>query len=357
MSWSLVIVDDGITNRLQSLVGKTSLTEYDYFYGVSDTDDGFAATHGNLVFQSALAVSRAYDVIDLKVGVPDNPSFSSRLIEAALRDTLDSPEYAIGAINLSFSGPAYPFAYADEISLLAARGILCVASSSNNGTNAALERSGYPAAMPEVISVGSHDGNGRPSEFSNNGPGVDILADGEDMPRAGIDGTSFSAPRVAATVTHVQAIVDGLTGGVLGIAQMIDVLQLGGAGPRSRPDPADGRTRYFLHDHDRSLDYAWDHYGGSPVRALEYVASHPDLIVALGADARAGQLHFQRNGSVEQRDITFDGLDYIASYDDLVEAFGADAAAGAAHFIRSGCPRGAQPSPSTAWTTSHPTTI
>ena len=123
---------------------------------------------------------------------------------------------------------------------------------------------------------------------------------------------------------------------------MIDVLQQGGAGPRSRPDPADGHTRYFLHDHDGSLDYAWSRYGGSTTLALEYVASHPDLINALGADARGGQLHFERMGSIEQRAITFDSIDYIASYTDLVSAFGADGAAGAAHFITAGSPRGPQ---------------
>ena len=191
-----------------------------------------------------------------------------------------------------------------------------------------------------MICVGSHDGAGRPSDFSRNGPAVDILADGEDVPRAGSDGTSFAAPRVAATVTHVQAIVDGLTGNVLNVAQVIDVLQQGGAGPRSRPDPADGHTRYFLHDHDGSLDYAWSRYGGSTKVALEYVASHQDLISALGADARSGQLHFERMGSIEQRAITFDSIAYIASYTDLASAFGVDGQAGAAHFITAGLREG-----------------
>ena len=262
------------------------------------------------------------------------------MIEAALQDALRRPDLAIGAVNLSFGGPGYPFAYADEIALLAARGALCVASAGNEGLRGTIERPLHPAALAEVIGVGAHDGTGLPSAFSNNGPGVDILADGEDVPRAGFGGTSFAAPQVAATVTHVQAIVHGLTGGLLDVAQMVDVLQQGGAGPLSRPDPADGRTRYFLHDHDGSLDYAWQHYGGSPTRALEYVASHPDLVGALGADARSGQLHFERHGSVEQRAITFDGLDYIASYGDLIRAFGADAAAGAGHFIRAGSREG-----------------
>ena len=96
-------------------------------YGIVDTDDGVAATHGNLVFRSALAVSRAYDVIDLKIAAAGAGNYFSDVIEAALQDALRRPDLAIGAVNLSFGGPGYPFAYADEIALLAARGMLCVA--------------------------------------------------------------------------------------------------------------------------------------------------------------------------------------------------------------------------------------
>ena len=133
----------------------------------------------------------------------------------------------------------------------------------------------YPARLPGVIAVGSHDGNGRPTDFSNNGPGVDLLADGEGVPqsralRDQLRGTAGGGDRDArAGDRRGPDRVDDWTP-----RQMIDVLQQGGAGPLSRPDPADGRSRYFLHDHDGSLDYAWSHYGGTPTRALEYVASH-----------------------------------------------------------------------------------
>ena len=210
----------------------------------------------------------------------------------------------------------------------------------NDGDQFSLESPLYPAALRNVIAVGSHDGAGNPSDFSQNGRSVDILADGEDMPRAGLDGTSFAAPRVAATVTHVQAIVFGLTGHVLNANQMIDVLQLGGAGPRSKPDPADGHTRYFLHDHVRSMDYAWSHYGGSPTKALEYIASHQDLIAAFGAEPLAGQRHYERAGSIEERSITFDALPYLASNGDLIAAFGANEQAAAAHYITAGLREG-----------------
>ena len=69
-----------------------------------------------------------------------------------------------------------------------------------------------------------------------------MLADGEGVPDQGANGTSFAAPQVAATVANVQAIVWGLAGHALGLGAMVDVLQQGGNGPRSRVDPADGST-------------------------------------------------------------------------------------------------------------------
>jgi hypothetical protein len=336
----LIIVDDGITNGLQRRIGKSTIIEANYFFGRRDTDEGVSNTHGNNVFLSALSVSRAYDVIDLKVGSALSEFLENDLIEDALQDAIDTPDPPVGAINMSFGAPFFPSRYADEINLLAKRGILTVASAGNDGIRQAIEAPSFPAALGSVIAVGSHDGNGQPSAFSQNGPGVDILADGEDVPRQDVDGTSFAAPQVAATVTHVQAIVQGLTGERLGVAAMIDVLHVGGAGPLSLPDPADGRTRYFLHDHAASLDYAWTRYGGSPLLALEYIASHPDLIRDLGPNARAGQLHYENVGAVEQRTIGFDPLEYVASYVDLTRAFGLDPQSGALHYIANGFAEG-----------------
>jgi hypothetical protein len=333
-------VDVGITNALQASIGKPTIAEYDYYSNSSDTDNGIADTHGNDVFLSALGSSIAYDVVDLKVGSAMTGMLSEFAIERALQDVLASNMLPIAALVMSFGGLTWPSSYADEIGELATRGVICVASSGNSADDGTLEVPLYPAALPDVICVGSHDGAGNPSIFSQNGPAIDILADGEDMPSPGKAGTSFAAPQVAATVTHVQAIVSGLTGTLLSVAQMIDVLQQGGAGPRSQIDPADGRTRYYLHDHVGSLDYAWTHYGGTSTRALEYVASCRDLISAIGVNAFDAQRHFVRHGSVEQRTITFDGLEYIASYSDLITAFGSRRDLGSVHFIEHGLAEG-----------------
>jgi hypothetical protein len=341
MTWSMVVMDEGINNDVQIAAGKSTVYEYDYFWMTTDTDVGVSNTQGSRVFLSALAVSSAYDVMDLKVAIGVNTAPGSNLVYQALNDIIEMGQPNIGAINMSFTGQASEFAH--QIKHLANLGILTVAAAGDAGSHAALESPSSPAALPYVIAVGSHDGSGNPSVFSQNGPGVDVLADGEHMPWLESHGTGMATPRVAATATHVQAIVQGLIGARLSVDGMIDALQQGGAGPLSNPDPADGATRYFLHDHAGSLDYAWSRHGGTDTKALEYVASYADLIGELGADPAAGRLHFEQQGSVEERAITFDGLDYIASHGDLIRAFGADAQQGAIHYITSGFRDGRAP--------------
>src|SRR3954464_15691752 len=233
MTWSLAILDDGITDAAQARLGKATAVEYDFYYQATQTDDGVPNTHADSVYLSALRTAAAYDVIDYKVANAAMGEYLSAPIEQALDQILAHPEVHVGAVNMSFGGPGYPYGFADEISELAARGIPCVVAAGNGGTKAAFEGPLYPAALPDVICVGSHDGAGHPSTFSQNGPAVDILADGENFPQRNLAGTSFAAPQVAATVTQVEAIVSGLTGGPLGVAGGVAVGEGGGA--RARP--------------------------------------------------------------------------------------------------------------------------
>jgi subtilisin family serine protease len=109
-------------------------------------------------------------------------------------------------LNLSFGPPRSALRPSDPIPHQAvvryalARGCIPVAASGNSGDWMAY----YPAALPEVIAVGSVGADGRPSSFSCRGEHVALAAPGEQVPCAGIDGyqfntgTSFAAPFVAA---------------------------------------------------------------------------------------------------------------------------------------------------------------
>jgi hypothetical protein len=91
------------------------------------------------------------------------------------------------------------------------------------------------------------------------------------------------------------------------------------------------------------LAQSFDEPAGRPFDGLEYIASHADLIRALGPNEASGTAHYRFYGSEEGRSITFDGLEYIASYADLIAAFGADRDAGSRHFIEFGADEGRPP--------------
>jgi hypothetical protein len=70
---------------------------------------------------------------------------------------------------------------------------------------------------------------------------------------------------------------------------------------------------------------------------LQYIASHGDLVRALGADRAAGTEHYLQFGEAEGRRIdTFDEAQYLENYPDLQAAFGEDTEAATVHYIQQG---------------------
>lgn len=338
--WSVAIVDSGVTDETEARLG-ASIFSYDYYARDGDTDGGRVTSHGSRVAESVELTNAQLERLDLQISSNSEWSLSSYAVNNALRDVgslLDSG-WNVGAVNMSF-GSSYFFwttPFRSAISLLHARDVFTVSSSGNGGSSRYVESPTYPARLSNVISVGSHDGHGNPSDFSRSSSwGVHVLADGEDVPGNGDNGTSFAAPQVAATVTTMQALVEGTTGDRLNFVEVIDALQLGGAGPRSAVDPGDNRTTYFLHDHGGSVDYVLARYVDPNFSGLEYIASYSDIEAVFGRDAGAARSHFLTNGAWEGRTVGFDGLEYIASHADLRAAFGADRTAAANHFLDNG---------------------
>lgn len=75
--------------------------------------------------------------------------------------------------------------------------------------------------------------------------------------------------------------------------------------------------------------------------ADDYLATHPDLLVAFGYNLEAAVLHYEQWGRAEGR--TIDGFaedQYLASYDDLILAFGNDVTAATRHYIQTGFSEG-----------------
>jgi hypothetical protein len=339
-AWSVAILDSGVTDETEVIHGASAFA-YDYYAGDTDTDGGRTSSHGSQVAEAVELTNPALERVDMQISSNSGTQLSTTAISSALTDigTLDTEGWSIGAINMSFSSDwsFWVSSFQSHITLLASRGIFTAASAGNGGSAGSFENASYPARLSDVISVGSHDGNGNPSWFSqNNSSTVHILADGQDMPSEGVDGTSFSAPQVAATIATAQALVESTTGDRLTFDEVVDVLQQGGGGPRSNPDPADGTTTYFLLDHSGSVTYTLSTYVDTAFSGLEYIASHSDLEAVFGRDAAAARDHLVNTGVYEGRTADFDGLEYVASYADLRAAFGTNREAATNHYLDAG---------------------
>ena len=340
---AVAILDNGMSNSFKATV-KRSIFERDYVFIDNEADFGVSRTHGTIVAEAVVRTNAQLDLIDACVANSLGQAFSSD-VEEGLQAmiSLTGQGYRIGAINYSYGSATSTAStlYQDELDILAGRGIFMVAASGNSGFRSTLEAPDFPGARSDVIAVGSHNGAGVPSAFSQQGRGrVAVLADGEDFPAAGENGTSFAAPQAAAAVATVQGTYLAATGQTLTYDQVVDALQQGGRGPLSAPDPADGTTRYFLLDHNGSVDYAVRTYVDPNFSPYEYLASYADLRAAFGLNPTSARSYFFANGVHEGRANSFDAMAYSASHADLRVAFGANRDAAALHYLNDGLREG-----------------
>ncbi|MDN5292713.1 MAG: hypothetical protein PWQ31_18 [Eubacteriales bacterium] len=120
-------------------------------------------------------------------------------IAAAIDYATRIPEVKV--INLSMSTGETSNALRAAIDAAIARGITVVAASGNEGKSSLA----FPAAYPEVVSVGATDRNDNLASFSNYGTNLDVVAPGvavlSTLPGGGYGygtGTSMAAPHVSA---------------------------------------------------------------------------------------------------------------------------------------------------------------
>jgi subtilisin family serine protease len=139
-----------------------------------------------------------------------------------LSDIVRAVYYAAGqharVISMSFSVYNYSSEFANAINYVNGKGLICVASSGNDGEEIYV----YPASLQNVMGVASTSDLDTQSSFSNYGPQVVwVAAPGENIVStypydtySSSSGTSFSAPFVSGTVAlllNVSASIDQST--------------------------------------------------------------------------------------------------------------------------------------------------
>jgi subtilisin family serine protease len=136
--------------------------------------------------------------------------------EGTMSTVVQAIRYAVdnGAdvINMSFSADTNSAALQDAINYATSRGVICVASVSNDGKNKEV----YPSNVGATIGVGASDNNDAKASFSNWGSDVDIAAPGVGIYTtypmghyAAGWGTSFSTPYVAGTAALMKRVNSG----------------------------------------------------------------------------------------------------------------------------------------------------
>ena len=219
------IIDSGVDISHPDLAGKIVGT-YNAVDRTSDVRD--LVGHGTGVASIAAAATgngigisgAGYDSSILAAKVADR---SGRIftddLAAGIVWAVDS---GAKVINLSLGGPSSDRLERDAIAYAQRHDVLVVAAAGNDATRTKQ----YPAALPDVLSVGASatDGSTR-APFSSYGSWVDVAAPGRGLlvaaPGGGYDradGTSFSSPLVAGEVALLEAFRPGRTSAELSAA-------------------------------------------------------------------------------------------------------------------------------------------
>jgi flagellar hook assembly protein FlgD len=327
-------------------------------------DGGFDVTHPDL----ADKVVGAYDVVSRTTSVTDSPSDplpghgtavasvaaastnngigiagaapgaklllvkaanASGVVTAAslAAGILYATDHGASIISISLGDPTSDAVEAQAIDYATAHNVLVVASAGNEATSVMQ----YPAAYPGVVAVGATrpDGSARAS-FSSFGPWVTVAAPGQSIPIAlpmkydthddavdGYsvwDGTSFSAPIVAAEAALVKSLNQSATR-----AQLLDTITSTATGtdygfshglvqfsraltvlPRLHPT-ASATAYAFSPNGDRRLDtttvrYTLDQTQSAVARVYSSTGSLLLGPTALGTDKPAGTYTWVWNG-------------------------------------------------------------
>src|SRR5438132_7376299 len=208
------ILDTGIDPGQPDLQGKL-VAGYDYVNNDQDPSDDNG--HGTAVAGIVAANSDnqigvagycwACRLMPVKVLGSDGTGFASGLAQGMIWAT----DHGARVLNLSLGGPVEDSTLAAAAQYAWLHGVLVVAAAGNEG-GLTLD---YPAALPNVLSVGASDANDRLYAFSNQGARVAAPGENSTTARGGgyvsFLGTSSAAPVVSGIAALAFSLVPQAT--------------------------------------------------------------------------------------------------------------------------------------------------
>lgn len=215
------VIDSGVRGTHVDFTGRMGAGFY--VVGGSTTDTNGHGTHvAATIAGTTHGVAKAATIHPVRV-TEDGYIIASDVIEAIEWIITHHNSSELAVANMSFgwapTNPRYddPVGFEDAIDNLIADGVVVVCAAGNSFSNLDIKPH-YPAAFPQVITVGSVDKDDKRSAFSNFGSPVDIWAPGSDVLSAGIandtatatfSGTSMAAPHVAGVAARLLQIYPG----------------------------------------------------------------------------------------------------------------------------------------------------
>ena len=211
---TVAVIDTGVCMSHEDLVGRVLDNGYDFVDDDDDPEDVFG--HGCSV--AGIIAANIDNGIGIAGFAPNSSILPVRVLgpsgSGSMADVAAGIVYAAdnGAdiINLSLGSMVGSQVTEDAVNHAIGKGATVIASAGNSG--GALP--GFPARYENVVAVGAIDPNGERSSFSNKGgdiwaPGRDVHTIYLDNGYKALNGTSFSAPYVAA----MAAVLEGMGAG------------------------------------------------------------------------------------------------------------------------------------------------
>ena len=207
----VAVIDTGVCLSHEDLEGRVLDNGYDFVDNDDDPEDVFG--HGCSV--AGIIAANIDNGVGIAGFAPNSSILPVRVLgpsgSGSMADVAAGIVYAAdnGAdiINLSLGSMVGSQVTKDAVDHAIASGVTIIASAGNSGGNLP----GYPARYENVVAVGAIDPNGARSSFSNKGgdiwaPGRDVHTIYLDNGYKALNGTSFSAPYVAA----MAAVLEGM---------------------------------------------------------------------------------------------------------------------------------------------------